>query len=107
MIAAKGIDSWTSRVVDDILIAGTTDHDLTPASLDAAIALLGPRWGHITLNSKRITDLGTLFNLTTVQNDSDAADSLTGGLGLDWFLIGLGDTISDKDAGGSETQATA
>ena len=29
---------------------------------------------------------------------------LTGGLGVDWFVTGLDDSIKDKDTGGTETE---
>ncbi|MFO0927420.1 MAG: hypothetical protein U0736_10325 [Gemmataceae bacterium] len=40
----------------------------------------------------------------TVNNDA-AVDTLTGGLGLDWFLASLLDSLTDLNTGGAETRS--
>ena len=43
------------------------------------------------------------LNSGTVQNDSNAFDTVRGGLGLDWLFGSLNDTFPDLNNGGTET----
>lgn len=100
IIGGGGKDTLNGGAGDDILIGGTTDNDNNPANLDAIMAA----WAANLPYATRITNLGTLLSASTVHDDNGAVDSLTGGLGLDWFLTSVGDVVKDKNNGGTETQ---
>lgn len=103
LIGGGGADSLDGGAGDDILVVGATDSDNNPTNLDAMMAA----WANRVLPyATRISNLASLLSASTVHDDSGDVDSLSGGLGLDWFLISTGDEISDQDNGGTETTTT-
>lgn len=60
-------------------------------------------WAAAPPYGTRISNLAALLNASTVHDDAGAIDSLTGGLGLDWFLTSTGDVITDKTAAETKT----
>jgi Ca2+-binding RTX toxin-like protein len=111
LIGDGGSDTITGGGDDDILIAGTTAFDAD----DTALMAILQEWQRSDKTySQRIADLKSgvglkgsfrLLRGTTVLGDG-AADMLTGGAGLDWFLAnlksGVRDTITDLNNGGTE-----
>jgi uncharacterized delta-60 repeat protein len=99
LIGGDGIDLLTGGAGADVLIGGTTVHDGNLTALDAIVA----EWTSGSSYTLRLKHLqGTLaggkngnyrLNATTVFNDALAPDALTGGQGLDWFVVSLGDTL--------------
>jgi hypothetical protein len=113
LIGGTGASKITGGSADDILIAGTTTYD----SNHTALMLILKEWQRTDKTyAQRIADLGsgggynggyTLKWGTTVLDGGTAADTLTGGPGLDWFFANLGptgviDTITDLNNGGTE-----
>jgi hypothetical protein len=105
LIGGGGADSLQGGKDDDILIDGTTnyDNDLT------ALAALMSEWSRGDADyARRVDHLqngggqngDTLLNSKTTQGDG-AADTLTGGAGLDLFRAGKEDT-TDLDSGAGE-----
>src|SRR5262249_2818256 len=104
MIGGLGQDSLTGGKSDDLLISGTTSFDNNSSAL-AAIML---EWTSGTPYAKRVSHLlGTtpggkngnvILSATTVVDDA-LANSLTGGLGLDWFFKGTNDLVNDLNLG--------
>ncbi|HVK10090.1 MAG TPA: putative Ig domain-containing protein [Gemmataceae bacterium] len=101
-----GADRLNGGADDDILIGGTTAHDLSavaqshiltewwrPAPYPAAP--YANRVRHLLGTLGNGLNETTFLNETTVFADG-AADVLTGGTGSDWFLTGPGDGISDR-----------
>jgi hypothetical protein len=90
---------------DDILVAGSTDHDASNASLENLMT----EWKRLIPYSTRVRHLNrqlaggangaTELTVATVHDDGGAVDSLTGGAGADWFITFAGDAT---DATGSE-----
>jgi hypothetical protein len=112
LIGGGGGDKIIGGSADDILISGTTNYDRN----QTALMLILKEWQRTDKTySQRISDLkngggynGTnkLIWGTTVQDDA-AADTLTGGAGLDWFFANRGpsgvvDKITDLNNGGTE-----
>jgi hypothetical protein len=95
LIGGVGSDTLTGGPADDILLGGTTSYDLNPTAL---LAIMKEWQRTDETYQQRIDHLGgtTLgglngtFNLkaTTVHDDA-SADTLTGGLGMDWFWASL------------------
>jgi hypothetical protein len=112
LIGGAGADTIKGGSADDILIGGTTNFDSNHTAL---IAILSEWQRTDQTYAQRIADLkngggsnGTnkLILGATVHDDS-AADTLTGGAGLDWFFANLGpggvlDHITDRNNGGTE-----
>jgi Ca2+-binding RTX toxin-like protein len=108
LIGGSGNDSLTGGSGDDILIAGTTSYynESTGAVDFASLNAIMAEWTSAATYAARIAFLnapGGLLTTSTVFNDQ-GSDTLTGGLGLDWFLLSAGDTITDFNNGGSETK---
>jgi Ca2+-binding RTX toxin-like protein len=112
LIGGLGSDSLVGGSGDDILVAGRTAYDANSLALQIILGV----WQQTGLDySTRIADLRTgvgwhqAYRLvwgTTVADDG-AADSLTGGAGLDWFFAnpgpsGITDTITDLDVRAGE-----
>lgn len=103
LIGGMGIDTLTGNAGDDILIGGTITASInTPTALTAIMA----EWTSAKSLAARQTNLlnggglnGTnRLNSTTVKNDGDAADSLTGDDDTDWFFQFAGDVLVDFSA---------
>lgn len=97
LIGGAGADRLQGKGGDDILIGGTTAWDANAAALNAIVR----EWTRTDADyNTRIADLRTagLLTSTTVFDDG-AADSLTGGSGMDWFWVGLGDTVHGRRNG--------
>jgi hypothetical protein len=98
LIGGKGADTLRAGSGGAILIGGTTDYD---ANIPALMAIM-KEWGRTDADyNTRLKHLnGTLggglngsYRLTkTTIHDDSAIDSLYGGAGLDWFLVGNGKT---------------
>lgn len=82
---------------DDLLIGGKSSHS---GSL-TALAAITAEWISANRYATRINNLGngggangtTTLNNSSVQNDSSAADQLTGGAGTDWFFKSANDVL--------------
>ena len=98
MIGGGDADVLLGGAKDDILIGGGTDHDDDGAALDAIMK----EWASATPFATRVANIrnGTGLNgsavlsVATVVDDS-ATDTLTGGLGSDWFWRFGADTNGD------------
>jgi Ca2+-binding RTX toxin-like protein len=109
-IGGLGSDTLSGSDQDDLLIGGTTAYDPNDAALEAVLN----EWASANTYAARINNLRTGGGLCkgnklqatgagrTVFDDS-ASDTLTGGLGLDWFFQGTGDLITDLNNGGTES----
>ncbi len=100
LVGGTGIDNLYGGAGDDILIGGTITTSInTPAALTAIMA----EWTSAESLATRQTNLrnggglnGTnKLNSTTVKNDANAADSLTGDTDTDWFFQFTGDVLVD------------
>jgi Ca2+-binding RTX toxin-like protein len=118
LIGGTGADTLKGGNGDDILIAGPTTYDAVTAANQAGLCAIEKEWNrgdasyttrisHLTgatsggLNgSSKLTTTGAG---RTVLDDT-SKDTLTGGLGQDWFLLNkTGGTVLDKsDATSSE-----
>jgi hypothetical protein len=113
LIGGTGGSTITGGSSGDILIAGTTTYD----SNHTALMLILKEWQRTDKTyTQRIADLkngggyngGYTLNWgTTVLDSGTAADTLTGGAGLDWFFANMGpmgviDKITDLNNGGTE-----
>ena len=103
LIGGLGLDVLDGGADDDILIAGTTTSDGLITNLNA----IRTEWTSGNVYTARITNLRagvgspvvSLKAKVNVLNDSGAVDSLTGGLGDDWYFRALDDAITDLFAG--------
>jgi Ca2+-binding RTX toxin-like protein len=116
LIGGSGKSTLKGGTGDDLLIGGTTAYYnentgvVDWASLNAIMA----EWTSTTTSyTDRINHLmnggglnGSVVLNTTTVADNGKADSLTGGAGLDWFLVGALDKVTDLNNGGSETETT-
>ncbi|MFL5245771.1 MAG: beta strand repeat-containing protein [Gemmataceae bacterium] len=107
LIGGLGADVLTGGAADDLLIAGATSYDANMSALQSIMA----EWhsGHsyadridlirgVTSNplySSRLNG-SNFFNASTVFGDS-ATDQLTGGLGMDWFWVAMGQDSTDRN----------
>ena len=112
LIGGAGGDVIRGGSADDILIAGTTNFDANHAALMSILR----EWQRTDKTyAQRIADLKNGGGLNgsnkliwgTTVHDDGAADTLTGGPGLDWFFANLGpggvlDHITDRNNGGPE-----
>lgn len=115
LIGGLGADTLRAGGGDDILIGGSTDYD---ANLPALLAVM-KEWGRTDADyNTRIKHLqGNLsggqngsyrLTATTIHNDNNI-DSLYGGAGTDWFIVGgKGKNKQDKvyDKAGGEVITT-
>lgn len=106
LVGGTGIDVLNGNAGDDILIGGTITTSInTPAALTAIMA----EWTSAgDLATRQTHLLGTVsgglngtnkLNSTTVKNDTNAADRLTGDADTDWFFQFTGDMLVDFNAG--------
>lgn len=103
LIGGAAIDSLAGGADEDILIGGTSIYSGNSAALAAIMA----EWTSANTYATRIANLlngggasnTTSLNATTVQNDSNAADKISGSLAapnntdLDWFFQSTGDVL--------------
>jgi hypothetical protein len=98
LTGGAGADKLTGGTGDDLLVGGSTAFDVDPTGLTAIRA----KWASGTPYADRVNNLkvGGGLNGTVVLGPAtvtdDAKDKLTGGKGLDWFVVGLGDTLDLK-----------
>ncbi|MFO0875988.1 MAG: RHS repeat-associated core domain-containing protein [Gemmataceae bacterium] len=108
LIGGLGADTLAGNGESDMLIGGTTDHDNNVSSLD----LLMQEWTRIDSSYviRRDRLLGTRpggkngaykLSIRTVHDDG-IEDTLTGGLGQDWFF-GQPAELTDRNQGGPES----
>jgi Ca2+-binding RTX toxin-like protein len=114
LFGGLGTDTLNGGDGEDVLVGGTTSHDTSLAALDALMA----EWGRTdgVLYQNRIDHLtgavgggnnsGFFLNASSVFDDASAADNLTGGTLLDWFIVSVNDVISDPNNGGTEVVTT-
>ena len=89
LIGGNGTDDIEGENADDILVAGTTDHDANIANLQ----LIRTAWLAGTDYDTRVANLrGDLLAESKVHDDG-VMDFLTGGNGQDWFLANDDDDI--------------
>ena len=103
LVGGLGLDTLNGGSNDDILIAGRTTSDANVTNLLAMQA----EWISANAYAARITNLRagvgspavSLKATINVLNDAGEDDSLTGGLGTDWYFRALDDAITDLFAG--------
>jgi Ca2+-binding RTX toxin-like protein len=109
LIGGWGADSLNggSGTGDDILIAGTTSYDANEPALVAVMT----EWARTGLTYQARIDhltgavaggLNDTFKLTTATvftEPTKAVDTLTGGLGSDWFFAASSDVVTDRVTG--------
>ena len=103
IIGGTGADNLTASNFDDLLVAGTTDHDAS----DAALSLILAEWrrndagysarlDHLTGNAGSGLNLTFLLNNQTAHDDN-VRDVLRGENDFDWFLANVvGTGIADR-----------
>ncbi len=107
MIGGLGVDSLNGGIGDDILIGGTTSYDCDVTSLNLLIlewqngAYL-TRIAHLQ-GTSTVSVAGSVRLLPTTVFSDGLANTLTGGIGRDWFFKGSLDSITDLNLGGTET----
>jgi Ca2+-binding RTX toxin-like protein len=105
LIGGTGSDQLLAGGADDILVGGSTSYDANTAALAAIMA----EWKRTDLAYQQRIDhirgitaggLNGTFNLkaATVVDDN-TPDTLTGGLGQDWFWARVGQDTFDQAAG--------
>ena len=115
LVGGTGTDTITGGDEEDILISGTLSffNESTKVLNRTAIDAIMAEWSRTNTNSGYAARLANLRNggglngtnridSGTSLTDGAAVDSLTGGLGLDWFWS-FSDTVNDLNAGGTET----
>jgi hypothetical protein len=114
LIGGAGRATLIGGSADDILIGDRTSYDKGTSANITALEAIMAEWASSDSYATRISDImgptgglngNNFLNSTTVFN-AHVADSLTGGAGLDWFIISSGDTITDLNNGGTETVTT-
>jgi acrosin len=117
LIGGTGTDVLTGGTGDDILIAGMTNFDSqTRAGNFTAVNAIMAEWTSSDSYAVRVARLlgtksggkngTTLLTTTTVSSANDTTsqpDTLTGGLGSDWFLGKATDTVKDPAKGEVQT----
>lgn len=104
LIGGAGTDMLGGKTGDDLLIGSTSS-----LSVDALISIMS-EWTSANDYATRVTNLlngggangTTKLNNITLQDDSSAADKLTGSADLDWFFQFSGDLLVDFNAGAGE-----
>lgn len=111
LIGGAGADTLEAGNGDDLLIAGATVYDAKSDANMCDLCAIQDEWLHGSGGyAGRIGHLKTgggrsripPLNSTTIFSDTEV-DRLTGGTGLDWFLVGTGDLITDKAANETAT----
>jgi len=103
LIGGLGADTLSGDTGDDILIGGTSSFSSDVTALNAIMA----EWTSAKSSAMRVANLfngggangTTKLNSTNLQNDSSAADRLTGSTEIDWFFQSNPDSIVDFKAG--------
>ncbi len=104
LIGGLGTDTLVGGAADDLLIGGTTSYDASQAALDAIVSVwrlsdtYANRVAILRVNAAVIDGSPVKLDTTTVLDDG-AADSLTGGGGVDWFWSLGADVVTDPAAG--------
>ncbi len=101
LVGGVGADDLLGGTSDDLLIAGSTIHD----DLFQNWNLLMAEWASANPYATRIINLRAgvgpnnvrLFAGSTVFDDSDELDELTGGADNDWYFRALSDFITDPN----------
>ena len=111
MIGGAAVDSINGGVGEDILIGGTSTHEANIIALRSIMAewsrtdqTYAQRIAHLSTASGGLNG-STLLNATSIANDTNAADQLTGGVDNDWFFASVGDNTVDIVLA-SETKTT-
>jgi Ca2+-binding RTX toxin-like protein len=109
LIGGAGADTLAGGDGSDLLVGGGTAHDDNPVALSAIRAEWLSGSGYVT-RVRHLTGAipggkngGYLLAPFALISDAPAADRLTGGLGLDWFVAGPGDSL---DRAGPEQALT-
>jgi uncharacterized repeat protein (TIGR01451 family) len=87
LIGGLGSDTINGGTGNDIAVGGSTNVDANTTALDNILAAL------VSGASDRHATIRSLFGAI---NEDNAADSLFGDAGDDWFLIGSRDSLRDK-----------
>jgi hypothetical protein len=97
LIGGAGSDQLVSGPGDDVLIGGTTAWDAN----DAALCAIMQEWTRTDADyATRIAHLRAAGLLTgTTVFDDGASDTLTGGAGMDWYWVGVGDVLNGRRDG--------
>jgi len=103
LIGGNGMDTVDGGSGDDILVAGRTTHDTNTANL----VTIRTEWISLVAYGIRVGNLRTGVSVpvvaltagSTVLDDAGADDSLTGGLGNDWYFRAVDDAITDLAIG--------
>jgi Ca2+-binding RTX toxin-like protein len=112
IVGGTGTDNLTGGGGDDLLIGGTLSYynEATDSPDTTNLGLVMQEWTGVSAYKQRISHLlngGGLngkarINSKTVAQDGGKADTLTGGLGQDWFVISSEDG-TDQAAGETTT----
>lgn len=89
LVGGTGADKLYGEAGDDILIGGTTSADGDEATAAAVFDILNS-------NASYNARMQAILDLGVSAEEDDAVDTLFGGAGQDWFLIGTGDKVKDK-----------
>jgi hypothetical protein len=102
LIGGTGQDQLSGNGGEDVLVAGSTDFD---GRIEALAAILA-EWKSNRSYTERVSNLrngtagtrlnGDFFLDGTTTHDDGAADALTGGADLDWFLAQQTGTAADR-----------
>jgi Ca2+-binding RTX toxin-like protein len=100
LIGGRGSDTIGGGADDDIVIGGYTSYG--SAWNEAALMSFLAEWQSADSYATRISSLRSSWHSlspgTTVFDDG-SADQLTGGGGMDWFMTGVQDSITDYQGG--------
>jgi Ca2+-binding RTX toxin-like protein len=99
LIGGSGLDNLNGGGEDDLLIAARTTSDSSIPSLNSIQA----EWISANSYATRIANLRagvgapvvSLKAKVNVLDDTPAVDTLTGGIGTDWYFSAINDVISD------------
>jgi uncharacterized delta-60 repeat protein len=116
LIGGSGQSTLVGGPGSDLLIGGTTAYynESTGVADWASLNAIMAEWTSTTTSyADRINHLlnggglnrSAVLNTTTC-SDNGKADTLTGGAGRDWFLVGALDQVTDLNNGGTETETT-
>jgi len=104
LIGDKGADKVTGGSSDDIVIGGYTSYDGSSTANDQALDAILTEWQSSDSYLTRIAKItagvsGAKFVWGTTVLDDGAANTLTGGGGMNWFFKGAHDKITDLQPG--------
>jgi Ca2+-binding RTX toxin-like protein len=103
LIGGLGRDTLNGGGGDDVVIAGRTSFDENMTSLN----VIRNEWTSAKSYTHRVSSLRTgvgsplvsLRSKAYVLNDANESDSLTGGIGTDWYFRAVDDAVTDLFAG--------